>query len=332
MSGPDSNAFVGLAEHLDAWAGADSQRLAIAQTVEAIANVSADVSELIAEGDLAGNLDASVGENVDGDTQKALDVQANERFVAALRNTPVGAFGSEEDDDALSFGGGPLAVTLDPLDGSSNIATNVSVGSIFSISPALAGDSARASILQPGDRQLAAGFVVYGPQTTLALTLRDGTHVFTLSRKTRSYWRTITNLAIPTGKAEYAINGSNMRHWHPPVRAYIDACLAGVDGPLGRNHNTRWVASLVAEAFRIFSRGGVFLYPGDARDGYASGRLRLVYEANPISLLVEQAGGQATNGYTRILELQPTEVHERTPFIFGSTDQVTAILAHHREA
>ncbi|MGK0169448.1 MAG: fructose-1,6-bisphosphatase I [Gammaproteobacteria bacterium] len=314
-----------LAEHLDAWAGSDAQKLSVAHTVQTIAEVSIRVSELIAEGDLAGALDASVGENVDGDTQKALDIQANDLFIAALRASPVGVLGSEELDDAIDLGEGTLALTLDPLDGSSNIATNVSVGSIFSIYSKLDAAPARASILQVGDSQLGAGFVIYGPQTTLALTLRDGTHIFTLSRKTRSYWRTTTSVAIPRERAEYAINSSNARHWEPSVRAYIDQCVAGKGGPLGNNYNTRWVASLVAEAFRIFARGGVFLYPSDRREGYHNGRLRLVYEANAIALLVEQAGGLATNGRERILTLTPSEVHQRTALVFGSAAEVERV-------
>ncbi len=322
--------MLSLAEYLDRWAGSDSERLSVAQTVQAIATVSLEVSGIIAEGDIETALDQTVGENADGDTQKALDVRANELFTEALRSTPVAVLGSEEADDAvLMTQGAGLAVTLDPLDGSSNIATNVSVGTIFGIYPTLAGEPLTASILQPGDRQLASGFVVYGPQTTLVLTLRDGTHIFTLSRHRKGYWRTRADAEIARGCAEYAINGSNARHWFPPIRAYVAECQAGETGPRGKNFNTRWVASLVAEAFRIFARGGVFLYPSDRREGYANGRLRLVYEANPISLLVEQAGGRAIDGYQRILELEPSALHQRTSFIFGSADEVDGILTKH---
>ena len=238
--------------------------------------------------------------------------------------------GSEESDSAVLLSdGAPLAVTLDPLDGSSNIATNVSVGSIFGLYPTIDSSSPDSSILQQGSRLVGAGFVVYGPQTTLTLSLLDGTHVFTLSRKRASYWRTRTQICIPADHAEYAINSSNFRHWASPVREYIDECQAGETGVRGKNFNTRWVASLVAEAFRIFARGGVFLYPGDQRAGYTNGRLRLVYEANPISLLVEQAGGAATNGEKRILDLQPTALHHRTPFVFGSSHEVARIEEKH---
>lgn len=318
--------MVGLAEYLDSWAGSDRTRLGVAQTVQAIAEVSVEVSELIADGDLAGALDRAVGENADGDTQKELDMRANDLFIAALRLAPVAVLGSEEAEDVISLvANAPLAVTLDPLDGSSNIATNVSVGSIFSILPTLHDAPPSASILQPGVHQLGAGFVIYGPQTTLALTLRDGTHIFTLSRRYGTYWQTTKSVSIPPDRREYAINGSNARHWDATVRDYVEQCQAGKEGPLGKDYNTRWVASLVAEAYRIFSRGGVFLYPNDRRDGYSNGRLRLVYEANPISLLVEQAGGKATNGRQAIMELQPQALHQRTPFVFGSADEVERI-------
>lgn len=318
-----------LADFLRDCAGTTLRGQAVARCVEQIAAVSLGVSDLIAEGELLGSLDSAVGKNVDGDTQKALDVQANDRFIEALTGGPVGVLGSEESEEAVVLGEGQLALTLDPLDGSSNIATNVSVGSIFSVYPRIADAPAAQSVLQPGARQLAAGFVIYGPQTTLALTLGTGTVVFTLSRKTRSYWLTQEKVQVPESKAEYAVNGSNARHWREPVSRFIESCQAGKEGPYGENYNTRWVASLVAEAYRIFSRGGVFLYPADARQGYENGRLRLVYEANAIALLMEQAGGQATDGVSRILDLQPAELHQRTPLVFGSSQQVTLVKQAH---
>lgn len=314
-----------LGDVLASWAGGDGGKAAVAATIESIAKASVRVGELIADGELAGSLNRAVGENVDGDTQKALDVQANELFIEALRQAPVGVLGSEEESEPLVLGDGPLVVTLDPLDGSSNIETNVSVGSIFGIYSRLEGAQPLASVLQPGDAQLASGFVIYGPQTTLVLTLRNGTRVFTLSRKARTFWCTRPRVALPVSKAEYAINASNARHWTAPVAEYIAECQAGAEGPLGKNYNTRWVASLVAEAYRILMRGGVFLYPQDRRPGYEKGRLRLVYEANPVALLVEQAGGQAIDGQERILSLQPGELHERVPLIFGSPEQVERI-------
>jgi len=305
----------------------DATREALPATLRALAGVAAELSGLIAEGELEGRLAEAVGENVDGDTQKALDVQADKRFVQALEGAPVAVLGSEERDTALSLNPeAPLAVTLDPLDGSSNIATNVSVGSIFGIYPVLeAGESAERSILQPGRKQLAAGFVVYGPQTTMTLTLGAGTHVFTLSRKRGGFWLTGSGIAIPPEQPEYAINGSNARHWDAAIRTYIEECKAGKDGPRGRDYNTRWVASLVADAFRIFSRGGIFLYPGDDRPRYRNGRLRIVYEANPISFLVEQAGGKASDGRSRILDIQPEALHQRVPLVFGSTLEVERV-------
>ncbi len=322
---------IALTDYLQDGAGTGPRCPGVAQCVEQIAAVAVGVSDLIAEGDLAGSLDSAVGTNVDGDTQKALDVQANDRFIEALTGGPVGVLGSEESDEAMVLGDGALALTLDPLDGSSNIATNVSVGSIFSVYPRIAGASAAQSVLQPGARQLAAGFVIYGPQTTLVLSLGTGTVVFTLSRKTRAFWLTREKVEIPESKAEYAVNGSNARHWREPVSRFIESCQAGKEGPYGENYNTRWVASLVAEAYRIFSRGGVFLYPDDARKGYENGRLRLVYEANAIAFVVEQAGGQATDGIHRILDLQPTELHQRTPLVFGSSRQVGLVRQAHAD-
>ncbi len=227
--------------------------------------------------------------------------------------------------------GAPLAVAMDPLDGSSNIDANVSIGTIFSLLPrATAGNGAsEAAVLQAGTNQLAAGMVVYGPQTALVLTLGQGTHIFTLERTTSTFVLTRADVRIPVGTREYAINASNYRHWEEPVRAYIDDCIAGAEGPRGENFNMRWIASLVAEAYRIFARGGIFLYPRDARRGYRSGRLRLVYEANPIAFLVEQADGAASDGERRILGIHPRELHERVPLVFGARDKVERVARYH---
>jgi fructose-1,6-bisphosphatase I len=176
-----------------------------------------------------------------------------------------------------------------------------------------------------GTYQLAAGYVIYGPQTTLVLTVGEGTHIFTLSRKTGEYLRTEKNVRIPPRTREFAINVSNFRHWDSPVRAYIDDCLDGMTGVRGDNFNMRWIASLVADCHRILSRGGIYLYPADSRTGYAHGRLRLVYEANAIAFLVEQAGGRASTGLQRILEVEPTDIHQRVPFIFGSANEVRRV-------
>jgi fructose-1,6-bisphosphatase I len=326
--------FPSLEQHLADWSGSDATRAAVAAVLRAVADTAGTVAEIIASGPLAGPLATSVGENADGDTQMELDVRADALFEAALRETPVAAYGSEERETALLLDrSAPLAVAIDPLDGSSNIDTNVSIGTIFAILPMT--DAARqnpdAAFGQPGARQLAAGFVVYGPRTTLVLTLGQGTQMFTFDRTSDCFVVTCPHVQIPPGRREYAINASNYRHWDEPVKAYIDDCLSGEEGPRGGNFNMRWIASLVADAFRILVRGGIFLYPRDARPGYREGRLRLVYEANPIALIVEQAGGAATDGERRILDIEPAGLHQRVPLVFGSRDKVERVARYHSE-
>ena len=326
--------FPTLEGFLQDWSEGDGQRTALAKTIRAIAEAAAAVADTIARGPLAGALATAVGENVDGDAQKELDLRANRLFEEALRQAPVAAFASEEQETALLLDPrAPFAVAVDPLDGSSNIETNLSIGSIFSILPMP--EAARAApdlaFLQPGSRQLAAGFVVYGPRTELVLTLGAGTQICTLEREGGQYHITETQARIPRGTHEFAINASNYRHWEQPVKAYIDDCLAGNEGPRGQNFNMRWVASLVAEASRILARGGIFLYPRDARPGYQQGRLRLVYEANPVALIVEQAGGAATEGEARILDIEPTALHQRIPLIYGSRDKVDRVARYHND-
>ena len=230
---------------------------------------------------------------------------------------------SEERAEAIPLApGGRVIVASDPLDGSSNIGVNVSIGTIFSILPAGRGG------LLSGREQLAAGFFVYGPQTTLLLTLGRGVASF-LMCEDGGFTLIEDGVAIPEQTAEFAINSGNQRHWHPPVQRYGADCVAGADGPRGRNFGLRWVGSLVADAWRIFSRGGVFLYPADSRDGYGEGRLRLVYEAAPMAFLAEQAGGLASDGVRDILDIVPATVHQRVPLVFGSTDEVAEAIAQH---
>ena len=294
---------------------------AVADTVFAIASATIEISTIIARGRLAGDLGASRGDNADGDVQKELDLVANDIVIAALSDAPVAWIVSEELQDVLqATAGAALGVAIDPLDGSSNIDTNTSVGSIFSILPAATG--AADPTLQPGTQQLAAGYVIYGPQTSLVLTLGDGTMMFTLDPQDETFRLTEPVIHIPETTREFAINASNFRHWDAPVRAYVDDCLNGEEGFHDRNYNMRWLASLVAECHRILSRGGVFLYPEDARKAYAAGRLRLLYEVNPIAFLVEQAGGAGTTGTKRLLEIEPVGIHERTPMIFGSRNEI----------
>jgi fructose-1,6-bisphosphatase I len=218
-------------------------------------------------------------------------------------------------------------VTFDPLDGSSNIDVNVSVGTIFSVLPAPAGHApTEADFLQPGRNQVAAGYAVYGPQTMLVLTLAQGVRAFTLSADGR-WLLTHDTLSIPADTAEFAINMSNQRHWAEPMRRYIDGCLAGKDGPRGKNFNMRWIASMVADVHRILMRGGVFMYPWDAREPGKPGKLRLMYEANPMGLVVERAGGKVTDGVANILDIQPTKLHQRVPVVLGSANEVEVVRA-----
>ena len=318
-----------LGSFLGDWAGENATNKAVAETIEKLCGAATTIADLISQGSLAGEMAAIVGDNADGDAQKFLDVKSNELIFAALRDSPVAVMGSEEDDDAVPLNdGAPLVVAVDPLDGSSNIETNVSIGTIFSIFPAIDGP-ASAAFYQKGTEQLGAGFMVYGPQTTVVFTVGDGTHVATLDRSTGEWLITMVGMKMITGKREYAINASNYRHWSPAVRGYIDDCLAGKDGPREEDYNMRWVASLVAETFRILIRGGIFLYPGDNRPDYACGRLRLVYEALPVAMLVEQAGGMATDGTKRILDLVPDDLHQRTPLVFGPKDEVERIARYH---
>lgn len=298
----------------------------LANTVRALAWVSETLAEVISSGPLNGRLGEVVGANSDGDRQKKLDVVADELFAKALAPTPVRWYASEERQTVeLLNPEGTLALAVDPLDGSSNIDVNISVGTIFSIFEAR--ETGLASFQRPGREQIAAGYVVYGPQTVFVLATQTKLAQFVLDRG--HFFLVSDNLLIPAQTTEFAINASNYRYWSLPIRAFIDDCLAGVDGPWGENLNMRWVASLVAETHRILMRGGIFLYPADARRGYAQGRLRLVYECAPIAFVVERAGGKATDGIERILDLAPGHLHQRTPFVFGSAEKVSRVCAYH---
>ncbi len=318
-----------LATHLDTNLNS-AHGAALSATILALADAAAIISMLVAEGPLAGSLGAETGEaNCDGDRQKQLDVLANEQILACLKRTPTAFFASEEEDVILAMDpSGTLAVAVDPLDGSSNIDVNVSIGTIFSIFAA-SQDGASASFFRPGREQIAAGYFVYGPHTALVLTTGDGVQLFVLDRDVMRFRLARSGLTIPPEATEFAINTSNYRHWFEPVQTFIDDCVAGRDGPRGKDFNMRWVASLVAETHRIFTRGGVFLYPADRRAGYERGRLRLLYEAFPIAMLAEQAGGGAIDGYRAVLDKTPGELHERTPLFFGSTQTMAVISEAH---
>jgi fructose-1,6-bisphosphatase I len=307
-----------LSSMLESLANKNPAKAAACDAVAALAAAAASISAVIRQPDADAALGAIRGSaNADGDDQKALDVLADEMIEHALAVVPaVAAYLSEEQDAAVPLhDDGQVIVASDPLDGSSNIDTNVSVGTIFSILPASGG------ILQPGRNQLAAGFFVYGPQTTLLVSFGGPVMAFQLGDDGH-FHDMGCSVSITTDTREFSINASNMRHWRPDVAAYIADCLAGETGPRKMNFNMRWVGSLVADGWRIFRRGGIFLYPADARRGYEAGRLRLVYEANPVAFLVEAAGGKAINGDGPILDLVPETLHARVPLVFGSANEV----------
>ncbi len=295
--------------------------------MEALARVSTELSRTIQRGALGGSLAAAVGENTGGDQQKALDVMADDAFAAALKDTPVRFYASEEQDVVVELNpAGTLALAIDPLDGSSNIDVNVSIGTIFSIFQAA--DTADESFLRPADQQIAGGYVIFGPQTNLVVTFGDGVQMHVLDPDTHCFILVNDAVRVPEISREFAINASNYRHWSPAIRAYIDDCIAGDEGPREANYNMRWVASLVAETHRIMTRGGIFLYPADARAGYERGRLRMVYECAPIAFLIEQAGGKATDSHDRIMTQAAGSLHARTPLVFGSAEKVDRVSAY----
>jgi len=298
------------------------------EAISAIAGAARDLARLIARGHLNDSFGHSLGASDHGDDQKALDVIADEAFIAAMKGTGVRWLASEERPDVLEIdAGGTLALAIDPLDGSSNIDVNVSIGTIFGIRPA--GEDAMATILAPGNRQIAAGYVIYGPQTQMIVTFGAGVQQYLLDPDSARFELLTSDLRVPTKSSEFAINASNYRHWTKPIRAYIDDCLAGAEGPRAKDFNMRWVASLVAEAHRILTRGGIFLYPGDSRKGYERGRLRMVYECAPMAMLVEQAGGRATDGCDPILNQVPQSLHARSPLVFGTAEKVDRVAAYH---
>ena len=305
--------------------------------LEVVARACKGISHAVNKGALGGVLGSAHSENVQGEVQKKLDIIANEVLIEANEwGGHLAAMASEEMDSIYvvpnRYPQGEYLLLFDPLDGSSNIDVNVSIGTIFSVlkKPENSDKVSEADFLQAGHAQVAAGYCVYGPQTTLVLTVGDGVAMFTLDREQGSFVLTQENLSIPEDTREFAINMSNMRHWDKPVSDYIAECLAGKDGPRGKDFNMRWVASMVADVHRILTRGGVFMYPWDKREPQKPGKLRLMYEANPMSWLVEQAGGMATNGRERILDIQPTQLPERVSVFLGSKNEVKLVTAMHK--
>jgi fructose-1,6-bisphosphatase I/sedoheptulose-1,7-bisphosphatase len=301
------------------------------------------IARAVAYGELGAGGGKKGGDvNVQGETQKALDVISNQVFMNTNQSGGYCAGLASEEMDAPyqippELPRGKYLLVFDPLDGSSNIDVNVSVGSIFSVlrAPQDVIDSGRdvteADFLQPGTSQVAAGYALYGPTTMLMLTVGNGVAGFTLDPGVGEFMLTHANVQIPADTHEFAINASNARFWESPVKRYVDECLAGKTGARGKDFNMRWIASMVAEAHRILMRGGVFMYPRDTKDPSKLGRLRLLYEANPIGFIMEQAGGRASTGRAAMLAVQPTELHQRIALIFGSRNEVERIERYHSE-
>jgi len=306
--------------------------------IEVVARACKTISHAVGKGALGDVLGSTQSSNVQGEIQKKLDVLSNEILLEANEwGGHLAGMASEEMETIHAIPNrypmGEYLLLFDPLDGSSNIDVNVSIGTIFSVLKAPEGMShaTEADFLQPGTKQVAAGYALYGPQTLLMLTTGRGVNCFTLDREMGSWVLTDRDIRIPFDSSEYSINASNSRHWEAPVKRYFDEVTAGKTGPRMKDFNMRWVASMVADLHRILSRGGVFMYPVDSRDGYQSGRIRLMYEANPMAFIVEQAGGAATNGRIRIMDIQPEKLHQRVPVFLGSRNEVELITRYHNE-
>ena len=316
--------------------GSPEQNDLAALLVDIAAAVKA-IAAMTAKGELGGVLGSLESTNVQGETQKKLDVMSNTAFLNTFAmGGLVAGLASEEMDDPMEIdpqdGSGRFLAIFDPLDGSSNIDVNVSVGSIFSVLRAPVNRTPTASdYLLRGRQQVAAGYAIYGPATMMVLTVGKGTHGFTLDREVGNFILTHPHMEVPADTGEFAINASNERFWEPPVQRYVAECKAGRNDVRGRDFNMRWIASMVAEVHRILMRGGVFLYPRDMKDPAKPGRLRLMYEANPMSFLIEEAGGVGSTGRARILDIGPTDIHQRVPVILGSRNEVERIERYHRD-
>ncbi len=305
--------------------------------IEVVARACKTISHAVGKGALGEVLGSAHSENVQGEVQKKLDILSNDILLEANEwGGHLAAMASEEMETIHPIPNrypmGEYLLLFDPLDGSSNIDVNVSIGTIFSVLKAADGMQAptEADFLQPGTRQVVAGYALYGPQTLLVLTTGDGVQCFTLDREMGAWVMTHKNMEIPADTQEYAINASNARHWQAPVKRYIDELLAGTTGPRNKDFNMRWIASMVTDVHRILTRGGIFMYPADAREPDKPGKLRLMYEANPMAFLVEQAGGAATDGQQRILDIQPEKLHQRVPVFLGSKNEVELVTSYHK--
>jgi fructose-1,6-bisphosphatase I len=305
----------------------------LARVLSRIASAATSIANRIRWGGLSGIFDAAVGLAFDGTAQKAIYVFADKAFVNGLKGAGVRAIVSEERDEPVALDDeGTLLVAIDPLDGSNNIDANVSIGTLFSVLESQGKEIEPSAFLQRGVHQRAAGLVLYGPHTDFVFTTGSGVNAATLDPDANAFRMTGFDLRIPSGTAEFAINSSNSRYWPSPVCAYIDDCLEGDQGPRRRNFNMRWVGSVVADVYRILVLGGVHLNPQDSRESYEHARLRLLYEANPIALLIEQAGGGAIDGFNRILDIAPQSLHVGTPLIFGAKDEVARISEYYLDS
>ena len=304
---------------------------ALAQVIETIGDTCKAIDQLLQKGALAGVLGSAQHENVQGEEQKKLDVISNDYLIDALKVHPhIGGLASEElDEFTAGQENGDYLVLFDPLDGSSNIDINMCVGTIFSILPAKNAVTQAEDFLQAGVQQVSAGYVLYGPSTMMALTVGAGVVFFTFDPESQEFLLTTNAITVAADTKEYAINASNQRHWEEPVKRYVDELLAGTTGPREKDFNMRWVACMVGDIHRILCRSGIFMYPYDLKDPKKAGRLRLMYEANPMSMLLEQAGGASTTGRVRILDIQPTELHQRVPVIIGSKNEVELVTSYH---
>ncbi len=301
--------------------------------LSAVVNTCSTLSHEVAQGALIGVLGSAGTGNVQGEVQQKLDIIANDLLIEGVKGCKsLAGLASEEMELPVPVQGtGDYLLLFDPLDGSSNIDVNVSIGTIFSILKKQDPQAPlqTADFLLSGRHQVAAGYVVYGPQTTMALTLGDGVVMFTLNKVTGEFLLIKDAVTISHSTKEFAINMSNMRHWADPVRRYVEECLAGEGGAREKDFNMRWIASMVADVHRVLSRGGVFMYPWDQREPHKPGKLRLMYEANPMSFLVEQAGGASTNGSDLIMDLQPTDLHERVSVMLGSKEEIDRLRHYH---
>jgi fructose-1,6-bisphosphatase I len=305
--------------------------------IEVVARACKTISHAVGKGELGDVMGSAGSENVQGEVQKKLDVISNEILLLANEwGGHLAAIASEEMETIYPipnrYPKGEYLLLFDPLDGSSNIDVNVTIGTIFSVLKAPEGmkEPTEEAFLQPGSKQVASGYAIYGPQTMLVFTTGNGVQAFTLDREMGSWIMTQRDMRIPEETQEFSINASNARHWYPPVKRYVDELLAGQTGPRGKDFNMRWIASMVTDLHRILTRGGIFMYPADAREPDKPGKLRLMYEANPMAFVIEQAGGAATDGKQRIMDIQPDKLHQRVAVFIGSKNEVERVTGYHK--